>query len=69
TMIPPSIIPVVIGPLANVSVGDLLVGMLFPGLIMAGLYILYVVGLALVNPKVAPRIVECTRFSFAENVL
>lgn len=68
TIIPPSIIPVVVGPLANVSVGDLLVGMLFPGLIMAGLYILYVVGLTLVNPKVAPRIDEGPEFSFAEKV-
>ena len=37
TIIPPSVVAVVLGPVANVSVGDLLVGMIFPGLIMAGL--------------------------------
>lgn len=55
TIIPPSIIPVVIGPLANVSVGDLLVGMIFPGLIMAGFYVVYVLGLAILVPQTAPR--------------
>ena len=36
TIIPPSVVVVVLGPVADVSVGDLLVGMIFPGLIMAG---------------------------------
>mgnify|MGYP003352339261 FL=1 len=42
TIIPPSVVAVVMGPLADVSVGDLLVGMVFPGLIMAGLYMAYI---------------------------
>ena len=37
TIIPPSVVVVVLGPVADVSVGDLLVGMIFPGLIMASL--------------------------------
>jgi len=57
TIIPPSVVAVVMGPLADVSVGDLLVGMVFPGLIMAGLYILYILGLCLIYPRMGPRIV------------
>jgi tripartite ATP-independent transporter DctM subunit len=56
TIIPPSVVAVVMGPLAGVSVGDLLVGMVFPGLIMAGLYMIYILALCLVYPKAGPRI-------------
>ena len=56
TIIPPSVVAVVMGPLAGVSVGDLLVGMVFPGLIMAGLYMIYILVLCLVYPKAGPRI-------------
>ncbi|MBL8699735.1 MAG: TRAP transporter large permease subunit [Alphaproteobacteria bacterium] len=56
TIIPPSVVAVVMGPLAQVSVGDLLVGMIFPGLIMAGSYILYTLILCTVKPEHGPRI-------------
>lgn len=56
TIIPPSVVAVVLGPVANVSVGDLLVGMIFPGLIMAGSYIAYILVLCLVKPAAGPRI-------------
>ncbi|MBM3571039.1 MAG: TRAP transporter large permease subunit [Alphaproteobacteria bacterium] len=56
TIIPPSVVAVVMGPLANVSVGDLLVGMIFPGLIMAGSYIVYILVLCLLKPEAGPRI-------------
>jgi tripartite ATP-independent transporter DctM subunit len=56
TIIPPSVVAVVLGPVANVSVGDLLVGMIFPGLIMAGSYIVYILALCAINPKAGPRI-------------
>jgi tripartite ATP-independent transporter DctM subunit len=56
TIIPPSVVVVVLGPVANVSVGDLFAGMLFPGLIMAGLYVLYILALCIVNPQAGPRI-------------
>ena len=42
TIIPPSVVVVVLGPIADVSIGDLMVGMIFPGLILAFLYILYI---------------------------
>jgi tripartite ATP-independent transporter DctM subunit len=54
TIIPPSVVVVVMGPIANVSIGDLMVGMIFPGLILSGLYILYVLGLCVVNPAAGP---------------
>ncbi len=56
TIIPPSVVVVVLGPVADVSVGDLLVGMIFPGLIMAGLYVLYIFFLCLVRPASGPRV-------------
>lgn len=56
TIIPPSVVVVVMGPLADVSVGDLMYGMLFPGLIMAGLYLVYIVGLCIAKPSHGPRI-------------
>ena len=56
TIIPPSVVAVVLGPIADVSVGDLLVGMIIPGLIMAGSYIIYILILCTVYPKAGPRI-------------
>ena len=56
TIIPPSVVAVVMGPLANISVGDLLYGMVFPGLIMAGLYLIYIFTLCLMIPEKGPRI-------------
>ncbi|MCL4182216.1 MAG: TRAP transporter large permease subunit [Burkholderiaceae bacterium] len=56
TIIPPSVVAVVMGPMANVSVGDLFYGMAFPGLLMAGLYLVYIVFICLVYPEKGPRI-------------
>ena len=56
TIIPPSIVVVLLGPVANVSIGDLMFGMLFPGLLMAFLYILYILGLCMIWPEAGPRI-------------
>lgn len=56
TIIPPSVVVVVMGPLASVSVGDLLVGMIFPGLILTGLYLVYIFFLCLLKPEMGPRV-------------
>jgi tripartite ATP-independent transporter DctM subunit len=56
TIIPPSVVVVILGPVADVSVGDLMFGMIFPGLIMAGLYIVYILVLCLVDPKAGPHL-------------
>ena len=54
TIIPPSVVVVVMGPIANVSIGDLMVGMIFPGLILSGLYIAYILILCRVSPTAGP---------------
>lgn len=56
TIIPPSVVVVVLGPIANVSIGDLMVGMIFPGLILSGLYIIYIVTLCILRPDQGPRL-------------
>lgn len=56
TIIPPSVVVVVMGPLANLSVGDLMYGMVLPGLIMAGLYLIYILVYCIVYPEAGPRI-------------
>lgn len=54
TIIPPSLVVVIMGPIANVSIGDLMTGMIFPGLIMAGLYIVYILLLCMIVPSAGP---------------
>ncbi len=56
TIIPPSVVVVVLGPVADVSVGDLFVGMIFPGLILAGLYLVYILGRCIIDKKAGPRL-------------
>jgi tripartite ATP-independent transporter DctM subunit len=56
TIIPPSIVVVLLGPVANVSVGDLMFGMLIPGLLLALAYVIYILGLCLIWPEAGPRI-------------
>jgi len=56
TIIPPSVVVVVLGPVADVSVGDLFVGMIFPGLIMAAAYIAYILVRCIIDPKAGPRL-------------
>jgi tripartite ATP-independent transporter DctM subunit len=56
TIIPPSVVVVVLGPVADVSVGDLFVGMIFPGLLMAALYLLYILIRCTLDPAAGPRL-------------
>jgi len=56
TIIPPSVVVVVLGPVADVSVGDLFVGMIFPGLLMAGLYLVYILARCTLDPTAGPRL-------------
>ena len=65
TIIPPSVVVVVMGPLADLSVGDLMYGMVFPGLIMAGLYLIYILVLCILKPQMGPRIPPRARTSRA----
>ncbi len=54
-LIPPSIMLIVYGAAAGVSVVKLYAGAIFPGMLLAGLYVVYVIGRAMVNPSLAPK--------------
>ncbi|MCG8596788.1 MAG: TRAP transporter large permease subunit [Kiloniellales bacterium] len=54
-LIPPSIMLIVYAAAANVSVVRLYAGAILPGFLLAGLYMVYVVGLSLLKPSLAPK--------------
>ncbi|MDD3655747.1 MAG: TRAP transporter large permease subunit [Atribacterota bacterium] len=70
-LIPPSIMLVVYGPQAGVSVGKMFMGAIFPGLILSGLYITYITIRCALNPKLGPPIPEEERhkISYREKTL
>jgi TRAP-type mannitol/chloroaromatic compound transport system permease large subunit len=61
-LIPPSVMLIVYGATAGVSVVQLYAGAFFPGLMLAGLYIVYVVLLAKLKPKLMPPLSAEQRF-------
>lgn len=54
TMVPPSIVLIIYGLTANVSVGDLFTAAFLPGLMLASFYVIYVLIRAHLNPDIAP---------------
>ena len=56
SIIPPSVLVVILATVADLGIGDLFTAMLFPGLILAGLYILYILGRCLLTPDFGPRL-------------
>jgi TRAP-type mannitol/chloroaromatic compound transport system permease large subunit len=61
-LIPPSVMLIVYGATAGVSVVQLYAGAFFPGLMLAGLYIVYVVILAKLKPNLMPPLSAEQRF-------
>jgi TRAP-type mannitol/chloroaromatic compound transport system permease large subunit len=61
-LIPPSVMLIVYGATAGVSVVQLYAGAFFPGLMLAGLYIVYVVLLAKLKPALMPPLSMAQRF-------
>lgn len=55
-LIPPSVMLILYGATAGVSVPKLYAGALFPGLLLAGLYMLYVLVRCWLNPALAPKL-------------
>jgi TRAP-type mannitol/chloroaromatic compound transport system permease large subunit len=53
-LIPPSVLLILYGATAGVSVVQLYAGAFFPGLMLAGLYVLYVIIMAKLKPQWAP---------------
>ena len=54
-LIPPSIMLIVYAAASNVSIVRLYAAALLPGLTLVGLYLVYVIGRAILQPSVAPR--------------
>ena len=61
-LIPPSVMLIVYGATAGVSVVQLYAGALFPGLMLAGLYVIYIVLLAKLKPNLMPPLSMADRF-------
>ena len=54
TLIPPSVVLIVYGLTANVSIGALFVAGALPGLLLAGLYLIYILLRCYLNPALGP---------------
>lgn len=63
-LIPPSVILILYGTLANESIGALFAGGVIPGVLMTALAILYIYTRVKLNPAVAPR--DDVRFTWKE---
>ncbi len=57
-LIPPSIMLILYGAMAGVSVVRLYAAALLPGLLLASLYMIYVMARGWLNPKIAPKLPE-----------
>ena len=57
-LIPPSVMIIVYAAVAGQSVVKLYASAMFPGFFLAFLYLVYIVGWALINPKIAPQLPE-----------
>ncbi|HEX9181181.1 MAG TPA: TRAP transporter large permease subunit, partial [Burkholderiales bacterium] len=57
-LIPPSVLLIVYGAVAGVSVVQLYAGAFFPGMMLAGLYLFYVIVLAKLRPQLMPPLPE-----------
>ena len=55
-LIPPSVMLIVMGPVLGVSVADLYAAAFGPGFLLAGIYLVYLMGRSLINPKLGPPV-------------
>ena len=55
SIIPPSVLVVILASIADLGIGELFAAMLLPGLILAGLYIVYIILYCMVRPNAAPH--------------
>lgn len=58
TMVPPSIVLIIYGLTANVSIGDLFTGAIVPALMLASFYLVYILVRCHLQPDMAPSITE-----------
>ena len=57
-LIPPSVMIIVYAAVAGQSVVKLYAAAMFPGFFLSFLYLVYIIGWAVINPKIAPRLSE-----------
>ena len=57
-LIPPSVMIIVYAAVAGQSVVKLYAAAMFPGFFLAFLYLVYIIGWAMINPKIAPQLPE-----------
>src|SRR5262245_28455086 len=57
-LIPPSVMIIVYAAVAGQSVVKLYAAAMFPGFFLALLYLFYIIGWAMLNPKIAPKLPE-----------
>src|SRR5246500_5418532 len=57
-LIPPSVMIIVYAAVAGQSVVKLYAAAMFPGFFLSFLYLVYIVGWAMINPKIAPKLPE-----------
>jgi len=60
-LIPPSVMIIVYAAVAGQSVVKLYAATMFPGFFLAFLYLVYIIGMAMLNPKLAPPLPEAER--------
>ncbi len=65
-LIPPSIIMILYGSMAEVSVGQLFAGGILPGILLTIIFVVYIGVRCYLNPALGPAIVE--RYSFREKL-
>ena len=72
-LIPPSVLLILYGATAGVSVMQLYAGAFFPGLMLAGLYIGYIIIYSMIKPSIAPPLSAEERYvplpRFAEEIV
>jgi len=66
-IIPPSALAVVLGALAEISIGKLLIAGVLPGLLMAGLYVIYIMLRCTLQSGIAPPY-EPRKISWSEKI-
>ena len=57
-LIPPSVMIIVYAAVAGQSVVKLYAAAMFPGFFLSFLYLIYIIGWAMINPKIAPKLDE-----------
>ncbi|MHB8918663.1 MAG: TRAP transporter large permease subunit, partial [Desulfocucumaceae bacterium] len=67
-IIPPSALAVLLGTLAEISIGKLLIGSVLPGILLLALYLIYVMGRCWINPAHAPTY-QVAAVSLSDKVL